>query len=235
MTTGTRIPRGIEDFNPYIANTNAYLLAGTPTTNAVRLGILPDEVSQWSDIATTWSPLYVKYSDKKNSRTTAIKDQLLSLIDQCVELDLTCHLLDRIAASPNVTIEDMGAFNIKKGILMKTTRSIPQTPITEPVTVTIQPLGGGSITIKCYSTTGERAAIYDDADSVQFVYQVGGTPPVAADVSGLEKDISTKAIFTLALGSSSSAKYLYIYFRWYDTKRPNLAGPWSAMQTTLIL
>jgi hypothetical protein len=235
MSTGARIPRGIEEFNPYIANTNAYLLAGSPTTNAVRLGIIPDEVTQWTDVATAWLPLYAKYSDKKNSRTTAIKDQLLSLIDQCVELDSSCHLLDRIAASPNVTIEDMGAFNIRRGILQKTTRSIPHTPISESITVSIQPLGGGSISIKCYSSSGERAAIYEDADSVQFVYQVGGTTPAAADVIGLERDISTKAAFTLALGSSSSSKYLYIYFRWYDTKRPGLAGPWSALQTTLIL
>ena len=145
------------------------------------------------------------------------------------------HILDRIAASPNVTIVDMETFNIKKGSLQKTTKSVSSTPISEPVTVTIQPIGGGSLTVKCYSTTGQRASIYDGADSVQYLYLVGDTAPASAEADGLTKEVSTKASFTLALGSGSSAKNLYIFFRWYNTKHPELAGPWSSLQTTLIL
>jgi hypothetical protein len=235
MTTGARIPRGIDDFNPYYTNAITYLSDGKPTTNAVRLGILPEELTQMTDFATAWVPLYIKYSDKRNSRTTAVKDQLLEIIDNTVTFDQNNHILDRIAASPNVTIIDLETFNIKKGSLQKTTRTVSTTPIIEPVTVTIQPIGGGSATIKCYSTTGQRASIYDGADSVQYLYQVGDTAPSSAEAPGLTKDLSTKASFTLALGSASSAKNLYIYFRWYNTKHPELAGPWSSLQTTLIL
>ena len=235
MTTGARIPRGIDDFNPYFTNAISYLSDGTPTTNAVRLGVLPAELAELTGFATTWAPLYLKYSDKRNSRTTAVKDQLLEIIDNVVTFDQNNHILDRIAASPNVTIVDLETFNIKKGSLQKTTRTVSTTPIIEPVTVTIQPIGGGSATIKCYSTTGQRASIYDGADSVQYLYQVGDTAPSSAEAPGLTKDLSTKASFTLALGSASSAKNLYIYFRWYNTKHPELAGPWSSLQTTLIL
>jgi hypothetical protein len=233
MSDGSRIPRGIDEFNPYIINTSNYMLEGTPT-NAERLGVLTSESAQWTGFITDWNPLYAKYSDKKNGRTTAVKDQLLAIIDQCVLLDQTSRILDRVASSPNVTIVDMETFRIKKGVLQKTTRSFSTTPISETPIAAVQPLGGGSLAIKCHSNTS-RASILDGADSVQYVYAVGDTPPASADVQGLSKELTTKASFTLALGAGSSAKYLYIYFRWYNTKHPELASPWSAMVTTLIL
>jgi len=233
MTNTSRIPRGIIVFNSYIANTSVFLTAGTPT-NAERLGILPTEAAQWVDINNDWAPLMIKYSDKKNTRTVAVKDQLYQLIDKCVELDQNCHLLDRIAASPNVTIADLELFGIKRGML-QSNRSKPSSTITEPLSAILQPLGGGSMNVKCYSPSGQRAGIFDEADSVQYVYTVGNTPPESADAIGLTKEISTKAIFTLPLGSVSSGKMLYIYFRWYNTKHPTLAGPWSNLQTILIL
>ena len=61
MTTGARIPRGIDDFNPYFTNAISYLSDGTPTTNAVRLGVLPAELAELTGFATTWAPLYLKY------------------------------------------------------------------------------------------------------------------------------------------------------------------------------
>jgi hypothetical protein len=234
MATGARIPRGIDDFNPYIRNTNAYLLAGTPS-NAERLGVTVDEVTQWTVCANQWLPLHILYSDKKNSRTTSVKDQLLSIISQCVLLDQNSHILDRIAASPNVTIVDMETFNIKKGLLQKTTHTGLTNSIVEPVIPTIQPIGGGSLSIKCYSSTGVRAGIFEDADSVQYTFMVGDVPPTSADMVGMTKELSTKGAFTLSLGSASSGKHLYCYFRWYNTKYPTLAGPWSSMQSVLIL
>ena len=139
-----------------------------------------------------------------------------------------------IATSPNVTIVDMETFRIKKGALQKTTRSFSNTPISETPIVAVQPLGGGSLAVKCHSITS-RASIVDGADSVQYVYLVGNTPPSSVEQNGLSKELSTKDAFTLALGADTSAKYLYIYFRWYNTKHPELASPWSAMISTLIL
>jgi hypothetical protein len=235
MPTGTRIPRGINEFNPYIGNTSDYLTTGLPITNAVRLGITEVEASQWQAFNTEWAPLYIKYSDKKNSRTTAIKDQLLLIIDKVANFDRTYHILDRIASSVNVSIADMETFNIKKGVLQKTTRTLSSTSMNELVTVTIQPIGGGSANIKCYTTTAQRAGIYDDADCVQYLFCTGDTAPESAESAGLTKDLSTKATFTLALGAGAAGKKLFIFFRWYNTKHPELAGPWSGLQTTLLL
>ena len=235
MFDRSRIPRGITEFNGYITTTRAYLEAGSPITNATRLGIAETEVAQWKAFEDEWTPYYALYVDKKSSRTTSIKDQLLAIIARTLAFNQTNHILDRISVSLNVTIVDMETFHIKKGVLQKSIRTIPQTPINEPVTVTLLPLGGGSLAIKCYSTTGQRASIYENADCVQYVYLVGDIPPVSADVIGLSKDTSSKASFTLALGSGCSGKHLYIYFRWYNNKHPELAGPWSALQTSLIL
>ena len=129
----------------------------------------------------------------------------------------------------------METFNIKKGVLQKTTRSVATTPLTNQVAASIQPLGGGSVNIKCRNLSSERAAIDEGANCVQYAFKVGDTAPVSADAENLRREISTKAFFVLALGPGSSAKNLYIYFRWYNTKHPELAGPWSALMTTLIL
>jgi hypothetical protein len=235
MADKSRIPRSIPEFNPYISNTNNYLLAGVPITNGVRLGLLETEIARWTGLFTSWSSLYPLYADKRYTRTTDVKDQLLSIMSDCVRLDQDCHLLDRIAASPNVTVSDLEVFNIKKGALQKSTHSVPTTRLTDLVVASIQPLSGGSISIKCKSNTGGGTAIIDGADSVQCVYKVGATAPVSTDDDGLKTSLSTKASFSLDLGSGNTAKYLYIYFRWYSTKHPELVGPWSSLQTMLIL
>ena len=230
-----RISRSIDEFGKYIVKTNSYIAAGTPVTNGERLGLLPAEITQWKAFETQWNPLFVLYSDITNSRTRAIRNTMVQIIDDVIKYDQDNHILDRIAASPNVTIDDLGIFNIYGGVLPKTTRTVPTTPIKEPVTVTFQALGGSSINVKCYGTTGSRAAIYEDADSVQYLYQVGTTPPAAPDEDELKVGISTKASYVMTLSPDSAGKFLYIYFRWYNTKHPELSGPWSGLQTNMIM
>ena len=235
MGNSTRIPRGIDEYHDYMGVTSSYLTAGTPTSNGARLGLLPEEITQWGEFGSQTAALYLKYIDKKNSRTTAIKDELLSVINETVAFDKKFHILDRIASSLNATISDLATFNIKSGVTAKAIRSVPQSPINELVTTTITPVGGGSVSIKCYSSSGQRAGILEPADSVQYLYMVGSTPPSSAEDDGLKLGISTKGIFTLQTGPGSSGKNLYIYFRWFNSKHTEIAGPWSSLQATLIL
>jgi|SRR5665647_129322 len=234
MPDRSRIPRAIDRFNNYLSNTNSYLVA-VDSANADRLGLLQAEVTRWTTFVSEWSPLYLKYIDEKGSRTTAIKDQLHSIIASCIKFDQTNHLLDRIAASPVVTVSDMEIFNIKKGILLKTKHTRPQAALTEPLFASIRPIGGGTVSIKCRSASGGRAAIFAGADAVQFNYAIGDTAPSFAEAYGLKSEISSKASIQLALSPASSGKYLYIYLRWYLVKHPALAGPWSNVQTVLVL
>jgi len=233
--SNSRIPRTIIKFNPFITNTNTYMLAGSPT-NFSRLGWLQAEMNQWTAFVTAWVLLFVKYADKKNSRTTAVKDQLYLIIRQCIALDKTNHLLDRIAASPSVTITDMETFNIKKGVLQDSTHTQRRSMVDESLVVSLQPVGGGDINVKCRTAhDAKRPSIPDGADSVQFAYQVGGSAPVSADDAGLKVDLSSHAAFTMHLGSANSGKTLFIFFRWFNTKHPELASHWNAMQTILVL
>lgn len=232
--SSTRIPRGIINFNAFIINTNGFLLAGNPT-NGTRLGILAAEQTQWTLFVTQWTPIFAKYIDKKGTRTTVIKDQLHAIIAAAVKFDQQVHMIDRIASSPAVTIADMEMFNIKKGILQKTSRGMYTSSITETVIPSIMPLGGGTVQVKCYSNQGVRAGILPDADAVQYTYMVGEKAPDSADASELNKEVSTRGTFSLNLGGAAAGKTLYIYFRWYCITTPSLSGPWTSVQTSLVL
>lgn len=234
MADNSRITRSLDEAYPFIINVVAYLNTGAPTTNAVRLGWLATETAAFLALTTQYVQTYPKYADKKNSRTTAIKDLLHSILAKIRDMDKTYHLWDRIAASPNVTIADLETFNIKSGSLQKMTRTVVAANMSETVNASITPIGGGTISVKC-RRNGGRASIIDGADSVQYLYVVGTEPPKSADDIFLTKEISTKAIFTLSLGSANSSKIVYMYFRWYNTRHPELSGPWSSMQMMLIL
>jgi len=235
MPDRSRIPRLISTFNTYIHNTSSHLAAETPVNNATRLGLTEAESKQWAELAAEWQPLYLLYSDKNLSRTVAIKEKLLQIIAKTVEFDRKNHFLDRIAASVQFNVEDAGVFRINKGMMGKKNHSIPQSSISEQVSVTLQPLGGGMIRVKSYGISSLRAGIPRNADCVQFLYRVGKTSPTSAEEPGLSKDLSSKAIFILSLGADCSGNNLYIYFRWFNTRHPKLAGPWSSLNITAIL
>jgi len=235
MGNTTRIPRTINRFDTYLENGVRYLQAGTPVTNASRLAIQEEEVTTLTSYYSEWSPLYLLYTDKKNSRTTAVTEQLHLIINKTVDYDHQQHLLDRIASSPNVTVTDLDTFNIKGSLLAKTTRTKPGKAISELVLSEINQLGGGELAIRCRTAEGGRAAILQGADCVEFRYRVDEQAPASVNDEGLKSGISTKASFTISLGAENSGKYAYLYFRWYNTKYPNLGGPWSSLNTALIL
>lgn len=235
MSDRSRMPRGIDDFNSYVNSTNSYLNEGTPTTNAARLGLPESDTMYWQQLCTSWNVLYPQYTDKVYSRTLDIRHQLIDKISDAVDFDQRNSFLDRIASSPNVNVTDLGIFNIRKGVLQKTSRSIPQRSIQEPVSVTIQQLGGAAFSVKCYSSTSQRSCIFDTANCVQYLFLVGNTPPDSPADPGLSTGLSTKASFTLKLNPAGSAKNLYIYFRWFNTKHPEIAGPWCNLQTLLVV
>ena len=235
MAQTSRIPRTIDPFHNYINSTSDHLEAGTPETNATRLGLSKEETDGWTAIKVKWNPLYDKYKDKETSRTTAIKNKLLLLIGDTISYDKDYNFLDRISVSLNATVDDLSIFNIKKGLLEKTTRTVPSTCIRETVEPILQPFGGGNLTLKCYSSTSARPSIFGDADSVQYLYVVGTTPPESVNDPNLNLGLSTRAIFDLALGAENGGKRIYIFLRWYNTKHPELAGPWSDMQTSFLL
>jgi hypothetical protein len=206
---------------------------GTPK-NSERLGIPVEMATKWNGIGKKWVTAYDKYSDRYNLRTQAVNDELRAIIDEAQAFNDENHFLARIAISENATVTDLETFGIRNGSGPKQSRSTPQTPITNLVEATLKPIGGGSIMVKCYSK-GARASILDTADSVQYRFIVGSAAPSSAEDASLDKELSTKASFVLPTGAEKIGMYLYIYFRWYNTKHPELAGPWCPQQSTIII
>ena len=74
----TRIPRLTGDFNAYLNDTTNYLQVQIgEEPNWHRLGITSTEMDTWASFRSQWNLLYPKYTQKKETRTTSVKDQLL--------------------------------------------------------------------------------------------------------------------------------------------------------------
>ena len=233
MADGSRIPRRIVGFHHYFGTSYSYLIAGSPTA-AARLQLLPADTTFMLSILTAWNPLMAKYADKGNGRTQAVIEQLNALIEKFVNYDRTTGLLNRIANSPTVSIADLDVFNIKDSYIRQRTRTVSHTVIADTIVASVTPLGGGQLAFKCRSHATGRATMCEGANSVQFCYVIG-TAPEAPGLEGQNKEISTKASFTFVLDPSYAGKQIYVYFRWYNTKYPHLAGPWSTMYYSFIL
>lgn len=231
-TSETSIPSKISSFNVFIRKTDTLLQAGDPK-RYIQLGISESAATAWHTFNTQWVNLYDKYIDPYNTRTPAVTDGLYAVIEGARTFEIENRMIVRISISENATAADFEAFNINTRNL-RPTRSIPQSPIEELVEVKLTPIGGGSVSIKCYGS-GQRAAIISPADSVQYRYTIGAIAPTSADDDNLEMNISTKGAFMLQGGVACEGKRLYIYFRWYNTKHPDIAGPWSQLQTTIVL
>ena len=234
MAFTSRIPRGIVNFNSYFVKICAYLQAGGTVTNATRLGITAVELAALLDFLKTWQPLYTKYVDKENSRTQSVIASLNDTIFKVNDFNQTHTLLDRIASSTSATITDFTTFRIKKNTTKKVSRTLTTTAITASVNPSIVLVGVGVLKVKCKNNIDKGQHLVPSSNCVQYMYQIDGKAPVGADMLGLSMGISTRASFTLSFDSSNSHKLLYIYFRWHNTKHPELAGPWTNLLTMSI-
>ncbi len=234
MTRSSRMPKSIPAFSVYLEGAVDYLLAGAPQTNADRLGLEEIDVQSLSDIRDRWLPLYQLYENKRNTRTSIITSQLHELMQETRDLDIDRHILDRIASSPNATLIDLSTFNIKAGALAKKAQRLTDS-LEARVLPDILQMSGGVLLIKCYNNLDLRRGIVEGANSLEYRYRVSDEEPATADEEGLISGLSTKASFKLKLGQKSGNKQLHIFFRWYNTKYPELAGPWSNLFTVTIV
>jgi hypothetical protein len=243
----TIIPRSISGFNTYIRKTTAYLITGTPT-NWSRFNWDATEIADWEGFLTDWIPLYTAYCDKKGQYTTGIKDQLHSIIAACVALCKSNHLLKSIEATRKVSVTDLQTFNLPiedvtgEAPHQTAARTAAATELVYPLLKTI---GGGIVRCKCFTEVkaSGRPKKLDGFDLIQFVYKVvaqattdipAAIPTDPADTT-LIYGHSTKANFLVPTGTKNTGKLLCIFFRWTNSKHPELDGPWSNCFITTIL
>ena len=104
--SNSRVPQTVTEFNVYVNNALDYLNSGEPK-NSVRLTITDAEVVLLTGIVDRWKSLYGLYTDKEKTRTSLVVAQLQDLMTEFNDLNQSKHLLNRIAASANVTVEDL--------------------------------------------------------------------------------------------------------------------------------
>lgn len=248
MADGSRVPNTIGGFNNYINTTDDHLqaISSGVITNRERLGLSAQNGIDWTDKREFWrDTLYPKYQDPLQS-TSAVKTQVRIFMNDFK--DFANPLLNIMAASPNATSDDEAVYRFKIG---RSEPTIPNTPIEDTVVFEAKPITGAALKFSCRTSGDDKLpSKHPDSDSIQLAYKVEGdtasspqpNPNPEPEDNGLPnpdsdemvKEIFTKASFVKNFGMHNKGKLVVIYLRWYHTKRPHLAGPWSAVQAVVI-
>ncbi len=233
MRNTTRVPRKISDFNGYLQTSDDYLQlinpGPPPVANWQRLGLTQEEADQWHATRLSWdSQLYPKYLSP-NTKTKTVNEE----VAEAMELFrlFAQPLLGIMATSRNATPQDANALNFKIG---RSEPTHPTVPIAEQCHISLESMGSARVKFGCRAEMeGGRAALPDDADSVQIAYKIGGTVPVNAE-DGTQEYIVTRASDVRDLGVAHEGQVLYVFARWYSMRHPELAGVWSPMNTVRL-
>ncbi|MBI4931598.1 MAG: hypothetical protein HY841_12585 [Bacteroidetes bacterium] len=231
MKTQGRIPRVISAFVAYLNNTADYLFEESPK-NWERLNLLEADAKKWSEYRGQANTLYTKYTNKKETRTTAIKDKLRDVQKKFNTFGQP--ILDHIATWRGSTIDDFEVFRIKAGALRDTEPS-PAPAITDPMIGLIN-LGGGDLDVKCRLNKDQtRPSVPHKGVMVQVQYALtAANDPAPPFIQCVTQFLSTHAHFILHLGVAEVGKRFYGYFRWYDSAHPANSGPWTPVQTIIV-
>jgi hypothetical protein len=224
-------------FFTYMANTNTYLLAGTPL-NWQRMNWLSPEQVQWQAYATSAAGYAIQWANKAN-RTENLRIDIEKLITAVHQYDHDNHLLDRIAAqSPTLAVTaDFTTFNIAHNLPvvhggLPTARKVP-TEIT--VYFSIENGGTGQIICHCKPTaTGKRSHLLKGYN-VEIFYEILAQNAASPNASQLvDHEVFTKSHFVLNLGAQYSGQKLFIAMRWRHKTNPALNGGLDAIQSITI-
>jgi len=261
MADRSIIPRDIDGFHVYLNLTNDYLILGAPT-NAVRFGWTAQNLSDWQAFQADWNPLYFQYSNKKGTYTTAIKDEMESIIAKAILYDWDNKLTLKIKATVELNSTDCNTFRIplfySLPLISKpqatVSRDKNKTTMTgEKVFPRIIPIGGGFVKIEAFLFSKESGRPHkpEGYDIIEYKVAVfySGTADVPTQVSDprLSLAYSSKASFmadtnvytsnltALAARAVPPAKMAVFFFRWAKSKHPELDGPWSGPFNTVLL
>jgi hypothetical protein len=257
----TNIPRDIPGYNVFIVVTTPYLTTGNPQ-KYLQFGWTQAQLQAWQAFLTDWNKLYPSYLDKKGSRTTDIKNDLLDVIKNHVAYDKTNKLIMKVKATNGLNSLDCSTFHIQQSLAVPVagTNVVAKSKILDKITVTIEavyprliPAVGGFVKIKAYTEKAQsgRAHKLKDFDLLEYAvavfYSTATGLPLTADDPRLTKDHSTRASFVLATaahisnltaiaaGAATPTKIAVLFFRWAKSKHPNLDGPWNGPFSTPLL
>lgn len=231
MPDGSRVPGKISAFNEYIDSTDKLLQSVNKATGNpyyVDYGIDAATAAQWSSRRINWDKnVYAAYINPTTSTSIAKENVQHFIKDFRV---FARPVLAKIVASGVAGSQEEQTFRFK---LVRKDPTTHRTAIKKDCSAGFRSLGGGRYKITCLADKeAGRAHKVEGADSVQFAYTISPQPPKPSptpDDGTMTLAIATRAIFIQNFGSANLACWLTIYFRWYNTKHPLLAGPWSPL------
>ena len=176
--------RTIKTFEESFKKLSNYVIAtspGTPAiTNGARLGITTQEMTDIADFRLRWDTGMKIYGDKRNTRTTLVKDELMLIIKEFVDYDKKHHLTNRVASNPIATLEDYGAFNIIQGTsLAKSTHTRASEPGSKRVVITLKEIGHLFHTLEVTSPDKLGRGMEDGVSHVLFYKVITDADAVA--------------------------------------------------------
>jgi hypothetical protein len=236
MADKSRVPKQIQKFNTYINETDDRLLEVNPDTGNpwwTDYGMPAGEQADWHNRRLLWrDTIFADYSDPEKS-TSIAKQKVRNFIPAFSVF--AKKPLDRIVVSDVADEDEETIFRIK---LERAEPSHPTTAIETDCVGAVRSIRLGTAKISVRSSTDtSRASIAEDADSVQVSYIVrdAGAPDIADPNDKLmTKTLFFEAQFDLDLGSDNQGRWVNIYFRWYLSRYPQFAGPWSSMTKMVI-
>ena len=232
MPDKSRVPPTLNAFDVYINTTDNYLQAIDPLTsqpNWQRLELKSAEAAWWHGERVLWRDTLNPKRADKTKKTVVLTSEITNFRANFKKM--SARILDKIAAADAAGSVEEGTFNL----ILKKNRKKPgyhQMPIADPVGVSLKHMGGGRLHISCRAGHHlKRAALAAISNSVQlaFSFDAPGDPDHNA-----QQLIFTRASFSHDFGGANVGRYVYIYARWYHTKHPQLAGPWSNWIRTMI-
>jgi hypothetical protein len=233
---GNRVPQKIADFFFYIENTTDYLMTtplGAALVNWERLGLTGTQINTWLAFRATESSLKPKYTDKAESRTSAIGKKVKKLIK-----DFTAFSrdpLNEISGNVNSTIDDLLVLHIKA----KELRDAEPSPIhsTDAPFADMKNKTGAQIRIRARRTEdATRASMLPDyqLEMKYIILPAGATPPSGPNAAGMLSELSSKAIFVFDADMENQTKILYAYFRFRHLHSKQYNGPWTNRMQIVI-
>ncbi|MFN8322591.1 MAG: hypothetical protein U0T74_08045 [Chitinophagales bacterium] len=220
-------------FNSYLNNTDDYLQAtapGSSSKNWERLGLSATQAAQWQQQRQYWrNTLYPAYSSPDQC-TKTVRKEVVQFIKQFSAFALP--LLNLMAACPAVNAQDSLTFNFA---LKRKAPTHHRVPVTELCYGSFTPQGSGRIKagFRTLQNSG-RPALAQGANCVQIAYSIGEPAPTHAGEAA-RLDIVPRASYVIETSPAHAGKWLYIFSRWYNSKHPQLAGPWSQAMQVMVL
>lgn len=228
-----RIPVTLSEFDLYIRTIDTFLNTIVPpavVSPGTRLGLSGAELTALTNFRKQWytglpaTPGWYELHTNPATKTPVTRQRVTDIMKNFPVF--FNPLLDRMSGSAAITSDDRIILHIAQPV---TTHTTPTEAIQETVVSEAKPLGGGEMRFSCRTSHDtKRASKAEGADSVQLAYKIGDPPPANVD-EAVTREIFSKATFTLDAGAASTGKKLYFFLRWYNTKHPNLSGPWSPM------